>query len=631
VQSAPSLPEPTNGPSTENLPNPGELVDRPAIVAPIPRRRQVEFHQQVDSLIDRRKEKFRPSFTAIAARLLVWSRCLAAFAFHCFVDYIFLRGSRERNAVRLREMMQNMGPTAIKLGQQLSVRADLLPAQYCNELRNLLDNVPPFGSDLAIRIIQEETGRKIEEIFAQFDPCPIGSASVACVFQAYLLDGTRVAVKVRRPRIGDRMSADLRALILIAKVVEALGVTRPGLSDLPMRELERMLLDELDFKLEARYTEIFRQDAKDVKYVSAPRVFFEYSTSKILVTEFVSGVFLSELLRVVDAGDEETLAKFRARGFDLKKVSRRMMRVFFWEIFQSHFFHADPHPANIIIRADNTLVMIDFGSCGEISRSYRRDLLNFYRHLEQADLNGVVRSMISSLEPLPPIDIEAYSNDLLAIVREAFIAIQSEYASWEEKCAGGMWMKLINLHREYDIPTRPDVLRFFRASFLYDSIIYRLNPEFDQIKEFRRWHKRWGREARQRVTRKIRQRLLGPTGRDYLQLENLLSIGLQGVESMQRFLNRPDYDYAHRVDKLAFVISIIIKSAVQGVLLVLLLSICRFMYLVARQKMSLLQEGALWSTMSWVLSQPMLHVSLFLLVLIVIRKMLMRLDDVDVR
>jgi ubiquinone biosynthesis protein len=599
------------------------------VVAAIPRRTQVESHATVETLGGVRKESFRHGFRALAGRVMVWTYSLGLFAAKSAIDILLFRGSREVNARRLRETMQRMGPTAIKLGQQLSIRSDLLPTQYCNELRKLLDKLPPFSSEEAIQIIQEETGRPIGEIFSRFDPISIGSASIACVFQAYLLDGTRVAVKVRRPGIGDRMAADLRALSILFRVVEALSITRPGLSRLPMRELSRMLMDELDFKLEARYTEIFRKDSKSVKYLSAPKVYFEYSTSKVMISEFVSGVFLSEILRAVEAQDESTLSQLRVRGFNLKKISRRMMRVFFWEVFESHFFHADPHPANIIVQPDNTITMIDFGSCGEISRAYRRDLLNFYRHLQQADLNGVVRAMISSLEPLPPINIEAYSNDLLAIVRDSFIAIQSEHASWQEKCSGGMWMKLINLHRDYEISTRPDVLRFFRASFLYDSIIYRLNPQFDQIKEFRRWHKRWANQAREDIQKQMRKRVFGLTGHDYLQIEHILSLTEQGIERMGRFLSRPHYDYALRVNKFAYVVSLITKTTMQTALMVMVVVAARLFYTVF-QKERLIQLSDLKTSMLWILGQPTFYLALCVMAGIATRKVLMRLDDVDV-
>lgn len=601
------------------------------VVRSIPRRRQVAEHRFLDDDPNARREKFQTSPLAIIKSLFVWAWALTYFMFRNFLDSITFRGSRERNAVRLRELLQRMGTTAIKLGQQLSLRADILPGQYCNELRKLLDSVPPFPYKQAVRLIEQETGRKLDDIFSEFDPNPIGSASISCVYQAILKNGDKVAVKVRRPGIGERLSADLRALIWISRIVEGLGITRPGLADLPMRELERMLLTELDFRQEARYTEIFRKDSKDLKYLSAPKVYFHLSTSKIIVSEFVSGVFLSELLRVVDSRDVETLVKFQGRGFDLEKISKRMMRVFFWEIFQGLFFHADPHPANIIIRPDNTIIMIDFGSCGEISRSYRRDLLNFYRHLEQADLHGVVRSMISSLEPLPPIDVEAYSNDLLAIVRDSFIAIQSEHSSWEEKCAGGMWMRLINLHREYDIPTPPDVLRFFRASFLYDSIIYRLNPAFNQINEFSKWYEKWGAKVKKRMVKEWKKRIFGLRNGDFLQLEHILSITEQGMERMQRFLNRPDYDYVKRVDKLAYAISMTIKTIVQGAFFLILLGLIHFFYLVGSSQISIMQEDGLWRSMLFILRQPMVHFFLFIMTLIVIRKILMRMDDVDVR
>ena len=185
-----------------------------------------------------------------------------------------------------------------------------------------------------------------------FDPVPIGSASIGCVYQAELPTGEKVAVKVRRPNIGPKFAADLRALGWIMELAEGLAIIRPGMTYDLRLELKKMLFEELNYALEARYTELFARRAKKKKqdYIQAPRVFFELSGEDVLVTEFVSGIFLWEILAVIDRNDQKGLAELKLRGIDPETIAKRMIRAFYWETLENIFFHADPHPANIVVR-----------------------------------------------------------------------------------------------------------------------------------------------------------------------------------------------------------------------------------------------------------------------------------------
>ncbi|MGZ8395982.1 MAG: AarF/UbiB family protein, partial [Rhodoplanes sp.] len=229
------------------------------VLRALPRRQLVHKIEAASvSLPMARRAVFRPGVFLPCVRLAVWLAVALTFFCGNALDSLLGRASVQRRAARFRRCLERAGASMIKVGQQLSVRADLLPYAYCIELGKLLDNVPPIPTQKAISIIERNLGRPIEEIFDTFDPTQIGSASLACVYQAVLKTGERVAVKVQRPGIGRLISADLRALDWLMIAAEALTLIRPGTTTQFRRELRRTLMGELNFRTEARYNEMFR-------------------------------------------------------------------------------------------------------------------------------------------------------------------------------------------------------------------------------------------------------------------------------------------------------------------------------------------------------------------------------------
>jgi predicted unusual protein kinase regulating ubiquinone biosynthesis (AarF/ABC1/UbiB family) len=573
--------------------------------------------------------KFKPSLLYVLSRLLLWQLVLARFFGVNFVDRLRLRKSTERNAIRFRNALQELGPTAIKIGQQLSIRADVLPNAYCEQLRMLLDDVDPIPSEIAIAEIESTLGTKIQQVFRHFDPVPIGSASIACVYQAELLNGDKVAVKVRRPHIGTKMTADLKALSLLASIGEFLGLVTPNMATSFTRELKIMLLEELDLRIEARYTEIFRTATKKNKFVSAPRIYPELSSEKVFVAEFVSGAFLAEFLTAVETDNQEALANFSARGFNTKKIGKRLLQVFFWEIFENHYFHADPHPANIIVKPDNTFVFIDFGSCGILSRRFKSRLMLFYQALVAEDLNGLARNILATAEPLPPVDTEKCMDDLLAVIRRWFFSLKSDYSTWEEKCTGGMFMRMVSVVGEHGIASRPEAIRFFRANFLYDSIVYRIYPEVDGTKEFEKWHKDYSNRVRKRVLKQVNQRALGPRSTDYPAIENTYALAEQVMGRIRDTVDIPMFSFAERVGKVAYIFSLIVRTGLNLVSALVFFMLGRLIYQFFGNGQEI-ESSVLFEAYSWALSSPFYHFYLFVFVVIFIRKMILSLETIDI-
>jgi ubiquinone biosynthesis protein len=262
----------------------------------------------------------------------------------------------------------------------------MLPVQYCQELANMLDNFLPFPTEEAIATIERNTGKKLDEIFSAFDPPPIGSASIACVFQAVLRDtGQKVAVKVRRPKIYELFEADFRVIELLTSAIETFTIVRPGFTENLRQEIRSTLSSELDFRREARLCELFERRSRKLKkkQFTAPKIFFEHSSEEVLVQEFVSGIWLWEILAAVEQRDPVALERMRQLNIQPKEIARRLIFANNWGVFAHLAFHADPHPANIVIQANNKLVFVDFGACGYIN-SVRRVI---YQRVYESFLN----------------------------------------------------------------------------------------------------------------------------------------------------------------------------------------------------------------------------------------------------
>ena len=495
----------------------------------------------------------------------------------------------------------------------------------------MLDKVPPFEFSEAVALIERDLGCGLGEVFETLDPDPIGSASLSCVYQAVLKTGETVAVKVKRPGIDRLVAADLQAVRWICILAEWTGLVRPGLTRNFREELTRMLTEELDFVLEARYTEIFRKESKKNRYISAPKVYMDLCGENTIVTEFISGVFLIEILHALDQENYAALEEFRRRGYDLVKLSKRMMNVFHWEVYETHFFHADPHPANLIVRPNNTLVMIDFGSCGSVSNSMKRKFVQFNRTMCDGDVHGMAQTTISIFEPLPAIDPEALVHEFSNIYRSLLIANECSNATWEEKCAGGMWMEVISVCRKFSIPMNLDTIRIFRATFMYDSMIYRLNPRLDPRKEYDRWEERHNKNCRDRVVNNLFRRGGGPMAADFARLVENIELGGRMLIRLQNFIDTPSYTFGYSVNKVAYFFSTMTKAAIRMVQVLVLITLVAIAgsYLTASETEQV--RIAFVDVMLQVVSNP-IFVALGLLYLLqTLHKVMFRIDDIDTK
>lgn len=473
-------------------------------------------------------------------------------------DKLRRRDTVERRAARLRNIIEKeVGGTAVKVGQQMAMRIDLMPYVYGVELSKMLDKVPAFETKVAVKAIEMATGRPLNETFAEFDPEPIGSASVACVYKAVLKTGETVAVKVRRPGIGEIFVADCQALAWIFRVLEFLTLIRPGLSHNFVFEFRNMLIEELDFVKEARHTELFRRRArKKLHGVTAPKVYFDLSSDDILVMEYVTGVWLGDMIAYVEQKDEAALAQLRRLNIEPEMVAKRLIRVNQFGIFENLLFHADPHPSNVLVRPDNTLVFIDFGSVGAYTTKERNNWRQLAHYQHKEDVGRMVQSALAILEPLPPVDLDEFSKRLETVFWQDLYAFKSKHAQWYERTSARIWISFLGLAREYNMPMNLNTLRMIRSTLLYETVAARLYHKIDAWREHRRYNKSAGKRARKRVRRSVHKRLFeGLKKTDYLGIEQLMGMANRTVYLFQRHLDTPLYRFSLLISKAVYAVT----------------------------------------------------------------------------
>lgn len=612
------------GVAYEAKPIPKHLTGLSGVIKPIPRRKFALSKQIGIAPEQSTKVEFKASTLQVFRRFLVWMWAATVFGLGTLVDILRRRDTMTRRAERLVEAFQRTGGTIIKIGQQLAMRVDVLPYEYCRELAKLLDTVKPFPSELAIQTIERAHGKPLHEVFESFDPVPIGSASIACVYQAVLKEGTKVAVKVRRPGAGNVFAADLQAVKWMLAVVETLTFVRPGLLGNFVREFESSVMEEFDFRKEVRYQDLYRRYARNKKhnrrrsYFTAPRVFFELSTSEVIVQEFSSGIWAWEIVAAVEQNDQAALARMRELNIDPKVVSKRLIWAGFWGSMSSIMFHADPHPANIVVKANNEIVFVDFGACGTITSGKRAVFEELFYHQGKKDVHGMVQCMMNLLEPLPHIDVHEFEKELEATVFDAYCKIWSKHSEWHERTTAHLWLSIFELARRFQIPVNLDTVRVFRANMLYDSLAIRICSDWRVDKMYKVFAKDSAVLAAKKFKKTIMKRMIGgPRNKDLAALSDIASSASRAVFKLKRLINRRGFDFSFMVEKSFFAFTIATKM-VFFALLALLVTACVVM-LVAHNDF----VQACWR----VASSKRFRSFLLLVALIGVRRILFRFND----
>ena len=364
----------------------------------------------------------------------------------------------------LRMAFEELGPTYIKLGQILSTRPDLIPMEFIQELAKLQDNVPAFPFEQVREVIDSEFGCPPEDLFAELEKEPLASASIGQVHRAVLKDGEEVAVKFQRPGIRKIIEVDLEIMLHLATLaerhIEELALHRPVKI---VEEFARTLEKEIDYKTEAINMERAARQSLDDPYVYIPKVFRKTTTSRVLTTEFIDGIKISNI------------EELEAAGLDRKVITARGADLVLQQVFDHGFFHADPHPGNIFVLPENVICMLDFGMAGTVDRHTRDDFVDLLESI-------VNQNEVRATQILLKLTYREEEPDRRMLEREvADFMGRHLYQPLKNLEIGKLLHQLLELATSFRLRIPADIFLMIKALGTVEGVGRMLDPEFDLI------------------------------------------------------------------------------------------------------------------------------------------------------
>lgn len=375
------------------------------------------------------------------------------------------KGERKTVGVRIREVLQELGPTFIKLGQIASTRPDLLPAGIRTELEKLQDQVQPFSYEEVCGIIRAETKREPDELFGRLGEEPVAAASIGQVHIGILRTGEKVAVKFQRPAIRSLIRTDLEILENMALLAETRfrWAKRYQLRKMA-EEFGAALMNELNYTLEAqnadKIRDMFRQDGR----ILIPKVYHEFTTRKMLTMEYIEGLSLNQM------------EELDALGFDRKKIAARLLQAVLHQIFIEGFFHADPHPGNIKLPAGDTIALLDFGMVGRLSPELKRHFSSLIIALMRQSSNGVIQAIFHMGLVPEKVDMDSLRRDVDKL-RDKYMGV-----SFSQISLGESVNDLLQVAYRHQIRIPPDLILLGKTLVTVEGVVSRLDPDISIIR-----------------------------------------------------------------------------------------------------------------------------------------------------
>jgi ubiquinone biosynthesis protein len=365
---------------------------------------------------------------------------------------------------RMRLTIEELGPTFIKLGQIVSTRGDLLPQDYLDELAKLQDAAPPVPTQQVRQVLLEELGRPIEEVFATFDMAPLASASIGQAHAATLLDGTEVVVKLRRPGVVEQVEEDLHILLDLAvkasqhwhaaRFYDVVGIAQ---------EFAQTLRAEMDYLQEGRNVETITENFGDEPDIHIPKVYWEATTSRMLTLERMRGFKISEVEAIEKA------------GLDRSTVAHRAARLLLTMILEHGFFHADPHGGNILVEADGTIGLIDFGMVGRVDAGARELLVQLMLSITRNDASLLADVLLQLGMASAHVDRNALRRDMQRLL--------SRYLGRPlgDVKFSAMLGEMLDVIRWHHLRLQPDLALLVKTLGMAEGIAAQLYPPFDLL------------------------------------------------------------------------------------------------------------------------------------------------------
>ena len=398
---------------------------------------------------------------------------------------------------RIRKVLEELGPAYIKLGQMLSTRPDLVGIEIANELQKLRDETPATPFDEMKALIEEELDAPLDEMFDYFDEMPLGSASLGQVYRAELKDtGEEVAIKVLKPNSRETIESDVKIMKFLARRMDKyISATRTYNLPAIISEFERTIFKELDFLEETMNLQKLSKNFKNVNYIKIPEVYLYYCSEKVITMELIHGVTLTQLIK----GDYPDI--------DKKKIANYGLKSYFKQIMIDGFFHADPHPGNLIVTEDHKLCYIDAGMMGVLNEDFKEDLAALILLLISGNTNNIISQLmymgiISPSQNTP--ELQADIDDLMNL-----------YYGAELRNMDGAMEDLLNAMIKNNVVLPKDFVMIGRGIALIEDTGKKLDPNFNAAAELKTL-------SRQIIANKYKPTRMSKVGLNYLlQVEHL--------------------------------------------------------------------------------------------------------------
>ncbi|HEY5402536.1 MAG TPA: AarF/ABC1/UbiB kinase family protein [Pyrinomonadaceae bacterium] len=385
--------------------------------------------------------------------------------------YLIFRGAEgsarkearlQKQAVWLRDSLINLGPTFIKIGQALGTRADLLPLPYVKELAVLQDQVPAFPTAEAFARIESELGRSLHECYPEIDNEPIASASLGQVYRARLATGEEVAVKVQRPNLIERISVDVAILYRLVKLTNRFLPSANENADWEgmLHEFYSTIFEELDYVKEGRNADRFRYNFRTWRAVHVPKIYWSHTSTRVLTLDFIRGT------KVVD------LEGLRARRISPVKVNRLLIRTYLKQLLDDGFFHADPHPGNLLLMDSGHLAFFDFGMVGRIPPKLQSQMIDAFFHVVSKDVHGLGQDIIDLDFLKPGVDPETV-RPVVERLFESYLSLKLGDVNFKE-----LTYDLAEVIYEYPFRLPANFTYVMRALMTLEGIAILTDPGF---------------------------------------------------------------------------------------------------------------------------------------------------------
>ncbi len=369
---------------------------------------------------------------------------------------------------RVRLVIEELGPTFIKLGQLLSNRPDVLPEPLIKELEKLQDKVPPFDVKKAREIIEKENRKSLNELFSYFDEKPLGSASFGQVHRARLLEGEDVVVKIRRPGARQKVIVDLRLLKDFIKLAENFFLKNGILNPIEIVEtFEKIMLEEIDFRNEAKHLEQFKKVYSEEKDLYLPKVYASYSSQRVIVVEFISGCKITEV---------DTISSW---GIDPKALAVKGCNLYLNQIFEKGFFHADPHPGNVLVKPNGSIALIDYGMTEKITKSQRFAFAGIFVSIAKRDASSLAINLRRLSTDHDISDMKEFENELEDLIVDYTVLGVGDMQLQD------FTARLQKIAYKFKLHIPGKIFLIFRALAILEGISTKLDPSFETLEHIR--------------------------------------------------------------------------------------------------------------------------------------------------